>query len=639
VLAPAPTFFAAHAMTGGDVFLFVVLVLLVPAAVLFAGITLVDLMASSAADWAFHVIVGLLAALAIAPILLHSHDLRMRWFLSTEFAIAALVVVLHRATADVRTFLSFTSVFTAGISVWFLAFSPASALLRPASAVNDVSSTQNTNVVMVVFDETPLAALLQSDGKLDARRFPGFAELAADGTWYRNARTVAPWTHLAVPAILSGQFPQPHAAPISATYPHNFFSMLQRTHTIRSFETVTFLCSSSACGSGTAGGGASLYNDATVVYLHSILPAKFAASRLPPVGNQWANFHRVNGANWIGAAQAASKFDQKRRFRTLLDSLRERTSGQPTAWFAHFLLPHLPLRYLPDGREYQGVVRPFGLGEDWIHWTTDRGLLDVARQRYMLQLKYVDRLISTMMHTLKSRGLYQNTMVIVTSDHGLSFEPGLSRRASPLTPRGVPDILPVPMFVKYPGQRTGVVDGRFAQTIDLLPTIADVLHAELPRGWQFDGRSLLARPIARHMQYVDPNGGIAAPDQFDNTVGMAPYHELFGDWRSAHDLYAWGPHRDLVGEPAARGIGSQNVVPLEPTTLKYVPTSAKVPALVTVQFAHARVGAWFAVEAHGVVVGLGRVYADGDARRGVAMVDPSLLSSGMNRLSFLLWND
>ena len=38
--------------------------------------------------------------------------------------------------------------------------------------------------------------------------------------------------------------------------------------------------------------------------------------------------------------------------------------------------------------------------------------------------------------------------------------------------------------MKYPGQETGRIDERTAEIVDLIPTIADVLHEELPwKAW------------------------------------------------------------------------------------------------------------------------------------------------------------
>jgi hypothetical protein len=47
-------------------------------------------------------------------------------------------------------------------------------------------------------------------------------------------------------------------------------------------------------------------------------------------------------------------------------------------------------------------------------------------------------------------------------------------------------------MIKAPHQEQGVVDDRLAQTIDVLPTVADILGVHIP--WKVDGKSLLGKP-------------------------------------------------------------------------------------------------------------------------------------------------
>ena len=62
-------------------------------------------------------------------------------------------------------------------------------------------------IVMVVFDQLPLTSLLSESGGIDPR-YPNFAALADDATWFRNATTVAELTGWAMPALTSGSSPQ-----------------------------------------------------------------------------------------------------------------------------------------------------------------------------------------------------------------------------------------------------------------------------------------------------------------------------------------------------------------------------------------------------------------------------------------------
>ena len=53
----------------------------------------------------------------------------------------------------------------------------------------------------------------------------------------------------------------------------------------------------------------------------------------------------------------------------------------------------------------------------------------------------------------------------------------------------VGDVAAIPLFIKFPHQENGGVDDYRAETIDVLPTIADALDVDVP--WAVDGASLL----------------------------------------------------------------------------------------------------------------------------------------------------
>ena len=78
--------------------------------------------------------------------------------------------------------------------------------------------------------------------------------------------------------------------------------------------------------------------------------------------------------------------------------------------------------------------------------------------------------------------------MVVVADHGIAFQPGvlLSRPEA----KNADEVYRVPLFIKAPGQTDGVVDDRVASTIDVLPTIVDLLDIEVD--WTFDGVSLLS---------------------------------------------------------------------------------------------------------------------------------------------------
>ena len=338
------------------------------------------------------------------------------------------------------------------------------------------------SVVLVVFDELPRSSLLDERGDLDAARFPGFAAWAGDAIWYSNATSVSPRTILAVPSIVTGHYATEWKLPTDIGYPNSLFTLLAESHEFRVFEDVTTLCPESLCatesrrpshfaelGSGLA--------DLSAVLLHILLPEE-ARDDLPPVSLNWDNF-------W---ATQASGQEQSERFERFIAELE--LSRRPTLHYIHVRLPHAPWRYLPSGQRYGPLGRHLHGAARLSKgaWGPEPWPVLQARQRHLLQLGWVDTLLGRLRVRLKSAGLYDDALVVVTADHGISFRPGESRRG--LTKRNFHDIIEVPLIVKLPGRPEARVDDRNAELIDILPTIADVLGADLP--WHADGRSLLA---------------------------------------------------------------------------------------------------------------------------------------------------
>ena len=80
-------------------------------------------------------------------------------------------------------------------------------------------------VVMVVFDEFPGTDLLGADGTIDAKRYPDFARLAKDATFFKNAHSVYDSTSRAVPAIMDGNMPVIESRlPTASEHPNSIFT-------------------------------------------------------------------------------------------------------------------------------------------------------------------------------------------------------------------------------------------------------------------------------------------------------------------------------------------------------------------------------------------------------------------------------
>jgi arylsulfatase A-like enzyme len=106
---------------------------------------------------------------------------------------------------------------------------------------------------------------------------------------------------------------------------------------------------------------------------------------------------------------------------------------------------------------------------------------------YDANLRWADWGVGEVVRLLRKRGLLDNTLLIVTSDHGEAFgEHGYAFHALAV----YDELVHIPLVMRSPGKQrlVGQVTA-VTQTVDLLPTICDLYQAPYPK--EVQGRSLL----------------------------------------------------------------------------------------------------------------------------------------------------
>ena len=373
------------------------------------------------------------------------------------------------------------------LAIFFFA-TPVGGLLAGSGAgvASRLQPANDTPVMMLVFDELPVAALVDSSGDLRRDRYPNFARLADDGVWFPNAVTVSDATEFSVPAMLTGIDPDDSKVPFTSDYPENLFVALSEGRDLHVHETITQLCPQSLCEStGTA--ATPLLTDVGIMAGHALLPEPLTGS-LPSIDGAWADFGTSKAEfDSIEAFREASGTDPTRPIDELIDDIAQPRSGKPPFHFLHVLVPHHPWQFLPDGHRYPLTVKR-APGRSGNGWGDDDFLLAQAAQRMLLQVEYTDTALGRILDAMDRAGTYDETAIVVVSDHGIAITENVSHQRR-ITDDTVGDIAAVALFVKAPGGPTGVIDNRRAQTTDIAPTIADTLGTTL--SWDVDGASLL----------------------------------------------------------------------------------------------------------------------------------------------------
>ena len=113
-------------------------------------------------------------------------------------------------------------------------------------------------------------------------------------------------------------------------------------------------------------------------------------------------------------------------------------------------------------------------------------IADKLRLRYDESIRFQDTRLKDLINILKESDLYDSSMIIVTADHGQGFKNGFTSHNTPLVSYAETH---VPLLIKYPYQKIGETIQLTVSTIDVTPTILDILGIEYKENW-FDGMSL-----------------------------------------------------------------------------------------------------------------------------------------------------
>jgi hypothetical protein len=651
VLADSPEFFVARGNTSGDIILLAVAVTVLPPTLLIAVEAMLVKLPRVREGLHLGFVAILTAAFAL-QLLGDALDGSSEVLIPVAAAAGAAAAAAYARTRWARAVLTVLSPAPVVFLVAFLVVSPVSKLAFPSDVeVSGADVTSRTPVVVVVFDELPSASLMNARKAIDASRYPHFAALARTSTWYRNATTVASSTIEAVPAILTGRYPGEDELPIASDHPGNLFTLLGEDYSLHVSETATALCPERLCGDSAQALSAGerqreLVSDLSVVSLHLLLPDDLR-STLPSVdrafGDFWDEGRDEPGVVASGDIPDIDLENRTAKFGRFLHSLKPHPKRPPLHFF-HSALPHVPYEYLPTGHQY-AIAGPATPGLVNEVWRDDSTVVHQGQQRYLLQLGHVDRLLGRLISRLRAARLWQRSLVVVTADHGVSFQPGGSRRY--MTASNLGEIAGVPLLIKAPGQRSGKVDDSAARTIDIVPTIADHLGARL--SWTTNGRSLRTgpgRPPDRPLPFSNSIQVLGFPAQ-KLSFGFSDFTRLrdkavdrmvrlFGSGNGLSALFAHGDGSELVGRRVAsleRAPDADARVELDlPQLLVSVdPGNGLVPTFISGRVTGpTKSRERLAVAVNGVIRAVTTTFRDGDETRVAAMVPLSSLKRRSN---------
>lgn len=231
----------------------------------------------------------------------------------------------------------------------------------------------------------------------------------------------------------------------------------------------------------------------------------------------------------------------------------------------HYLDPHWPYwppqdqtRFFeldPDAATLERLrPHPNGTEEEKRQLRRDR---DWYSALYDAEIRYMDAQIGRMVAWMEERGLLDNTLIVVTADHGESL--GEHDYYYDHGKLGFETTLRVPLIVVWPDRIPVKVESLPVNLIDLGPTLLDVVGMELEGGRYMQGRSFRRRLLAPEPAsasepvYAYAEAGYATRGRWQKIVRdqrykliyapFAPVQRFIGGRKQPFGLY------DLVEDP------------------------------------------------------------------------------------------
>ena len=287
--------------------------------------------------------------------------------------------------------------------------------------------------------------------------------MAAEGFCFRQAYAPAPWTRPSHASLLTGLYPRNHGAVSFERGIRNDVLCLSEEFAQRGFETAAFVTNS------------------------NLTTPDFRR------GFSTFDYARREGREPTSTTERLREYLHRRA-----------DLSRPFFIFAHYNDPHAD--YCARSEVEEKFARPYfgqvtGQINELIDHTLGKRSMNEEDARRLVDLYdaaicQVDEEVGRLMNDLRNSGLVENTIVVLTSDHGEEFlDHGQLQHSLQL----YEETVRVPLIFLLPGSPGGLELDSPVSLVDVVPTLMDLMGFELSR--ELDGRSL--KPLLMAESNVD----------------------------------------------------------------------------------------------------------------------------------------
>jgi len=314
------------------------------------------------------------------------------------------------------------------------------------------------NVLIVVLDTVRADALeLDADGGAT----PTCRALAAEGTTFTHALAPGAWTVPTHASLFTGLLPHQHGARHGSFVLHDSLTTLAEHLAGSGYATGSF--TTNPWLNATGGQVQGFAHHREVYRIADDVPDKGSAAAVDSV------------LAWL-----------------------DRSPRRPFFAFLNLIDAHLPYAPTDEMLARIGADLPPGADREFTHLEHGRHItgealltpaeIDTVRILYAAGVAHVDAQLGRLVDGLRARGLLDETVVVVTSDHGEHLgEHGLFGHQFSLHE----ELLRIPLILRYPAAiEAGARCATPVSLVDVPATVSELTGRD--RSWPVDGRSLLA---------------------------------------------------------------------------------------------------------------------------------------------------
>ena len=326
---------------------------------------------------------------------------------------------------------------------------------------------------------------------------PHFDALAADGVRFERALSTSAVTPVSHATILTGRYPYHHGLRVIAA--HSGYRLPE--------SEVTLARRLKAEG-----------------YTNLAVHSAFPVSSHFGFGRDFDVFESVEGrmskeSRWNTTTLQRRSDETTDRVLAVLDGAQE-----PFFLWIHYWDPHdVIVRPPQEWMEADGIS--FDEQGEFSNPSYEFDLI------YNNEVRYLDSQFGRLIAGLQERGLYDESLMVLTADHGQGLNDGYKRHGWRAHRMTYEEQIHVPLLMRGPGLPPGQVVADLARTVDIVPTVHDYLG--LPEEPDLDGWSLRDTieqgAKSKRVFYADQVNGYDTNARLTRDVPAASFLYTVGD--------------------------------------------------------------------------------------------------------------